>query len=116
MANANYARFNKRVHEIERRHDRLASGYVRLEERDGILIPVGARAPRRRGLPLRGISLVLGAFLVFKAFLYTYLGAGIYLDRVALLESGSIVEKAGAWIMAVDPITLWIAGQFNGLI
>ena len=115
MADANYARFNKRVYEIERRHRRLASGYVRLEERDGLLIPVDRKRPRR-GLPLRGITLALSAFLVFKGFLHAYLGPVTYADRVALLESGSVVEQFGAWIMGLDPITIWIAGQFAALI
>jgi len=115
MADANYARFNKRVHEIERRHNRLSSAYVRLEERNGLLIPV-ERKRLRRGLPLRGITLALSAFLVFKGFLLAYLGPVTYADRVALLESGNVVEQAGAWIMALDPISVWIATQFAAVI
>lgn len=115
MADANYARFNNRVRAIERRHKRLGSGYVRLEERDGLLVPV-ERVRVRRGLPLRGITLALSAFLAFKGFLLAYLGPVTYLDRVGILEGGSVVEKAGAWLMGVDPITLWIAEQFSIII
>jgi len=115
MADANYARFNKRVHEIERRHRRLASGYVRLEERDGLLIPVDRKLPRR-GLPLRGIVLTLSAFLAFKGFLLAYLGPVAYADRLSLLEGGNVVEQIGGWVMGLDPVTIWIAQQFNTLV
>lgn len=115
MADANYARFSKRVNEIERRHKKLSSYYVRLEERDGLLVPVSAGRGRRE-LPVRGIALALSAFLLFKGFLLAYLGPVAYTDRVALLESGNMAEQLGAWIMATDPATLWLAAQFNAFI
>ncbi|SMH52792.1 hypothetical protein [Maritimibacter sp. HL-12] len=115
MADANFARFNKRVREIEGRHKRLASGYVRLEERDGLLVPVERVRPRR-SLPLRGITLSLVAFLLFKGFLLAYLGPVTYGNRIAILEAGNAAEKVGSWIMAADPITLWIASQIGLLI
>lgn len=115
MADANFARFNKRVREIEGRHKRLASGYVRLEERDGLLVPVERVRPRR-SLPLRGITLSLVAFLLFKGFLLAYLGPITYGDRLAALETGNAAERLGGWIMAADPVTLWIASQIGLLI
>ncbi|GGD35560.1 hypothetical protein [Sinisalibacter lacisalsi] len=115
MADANYARFSKRLREIEGRHKRLSAGYVRLEERDGVLVPV-ERARPRRSLPLRGITLSLVAFLLFKGFLLNYIGPITYGDRLAMLEAGNVVERLGGWVMGADPITLWIASQFGALI
>ena len=114
MADANLARFNRRVAAIETRRKRLGSSYVKLEDRDGVLVPVERPRPRR-GLPLRGITVALSGFLAFKGFLLAYLGPLTYTDRVAVLEEGTIVEKLGAWVMTADPITLWIAAQFNWL-
>lgn len=110
MTDANYARFNQRLHEIESRHKDRSSGFVRLVERNGILAPA-ERVRGRRGLPVRGIVLSLLAFLGFKGFLMAYLGAATYVDRVAQLEAGTIVEQMGAWAMRADPVTLWIADQ-----
>ncbi len=110
MTDANYARFNERLNEIETRHKRRSSGFVRLVERDGILAPA-ERVRTRQGLPVRGIVLALLAFLGFKGFLLAHLGALTYVDRVAKLEAGSIVEQMGAWAMRADPLTLWIADQ-----
>ena len=112
MADANIARFNKRLQDIETRHKRRASGFVRLEERNGILMPV-ERVRVRRGLPVRGIVLALLAFLVFKGFLLAHLGALTYVDRVARLEAGNVVEQMGAWAMRPDPVTLWVADQLG---
>jgi hypothetical protein len=113
MADANYARFNKRLKDIESRHRRLSSGFVRLEERGGILVPVGRMRRSRRGVPVRGLVLALGAFLLFKGFLFAHLGAITYLDRVHELEQGSVVEQMGAWAMRADVVTMWIADQFS---
>lgn len=110
MSDANYARFNQRLHEIESRHGSRSSGFVRLVERNGILAPA-ERTRSRRGLPVRGIVLSLLAFLGFKGLLLAQLGAVTYVGRVAQLESGTIVEQLGAWAMRADPVTLWIADQ-----
>lgn len=115
MADANYVRFSKRLRDIDARHRKLRSGYVRLEERNGLLIPVERVRVGRNGLPVRGLVLALGTFLVFKAFLLAYLGPITYLDRVGQLESGNIVEQMGAWAMRVDVITLWISEQIAQL-
>lgn len=112
MSNSNHATFHARLREIDQRHKRLSAGYVRLEERDGLLVPVeGVRL--RRGMPLRGITLVLAMFLMFKGFLLAYLGPVTYASRVGALENGVLVEKIGGWIMQADPVTHWIAAQFN---
>ncbi|MCB1349711.1 MAG: hypothetical protein R3D59_13445 [Paracoccaceae bacterium] len=108
MSDANYARFNERLHEIESRHRGTSSGFVRLVERNGILAPA-EQSRGRRGLPVRGIVLSLLAFLVFKGILLAQLGAVTYVSRVAQLEAGTIVEQMGAWAMRADPLTLWIA-------
>lgn len=108
MTDANYARFNERLHEIESRHKGQSSGFVRLVERNGILAPAD-QTRGRRALPVRGIVLSLLAFLGFKGVLLAQLGAVTYVSRVAQLESGTIVEQMGAWAMRADPVTLFIA-------
>ncbi|MGH1367545.1 MAG: hypothetical protein ACRBCL_02940 [Maritimibacter sp.] len=112
MADINYARFNKRLKTIERRHKKLSSGYVRLEERNGLLVPV-QRKKTRRGFPVRGLLLTLFLFLAFKGFLLAHLGTITYVDRHALLEQGSAIEQMGAWAMRPDPLTVWISAQIS---
>ena len=110
MADANYVKFNKRLRDIDRKHRKMSRGYVQLVERDGLLVPV-SRRPARRGFPFRGLLLILGGFLIFKAILLTHLGPITYGERVEKLAGGTALEQAGAWVMRADPITLWITQQ-----
>mgnify|MGYP006909079807 CR=1 FL=1 len=105
---ANQADFYRRLTEIDRKHSRSRGRFVRLEERDGMLVPVDRRPVARR-LPLRGLVLALIAFFGFKGFLFAYLGPVIYADRLALLEEGNAVEQAGAWVMRPDPVSRRVA-------
>ncbi|MCI2400484.1 hypothetical protein [Aliiroseovarius subalbicans] len=114
MAEANYVKFNKRLRNIDRKHQKLSRGYVQLVERDGILVPK-ARRSTRRGFPFRGLLLTLAVFLVFKGFLLAQIGPITYQDRVEKLAAGSAIEQAGAWAMHADPVTLWVAGQLKPL-
>ncbi|WP_275394019.1 hypothetical protein [Aliiroseovarius sp. Z3] len=100
--------FQKRVRGISRQHRRLSQGYVQLVERDGLLVPSKPRL--RRGFPIKGLTLTLVGFMLFKGFLFGQVGAINYNDRVDRLSNGSMIEQAGAWIMQDDPVTTAIAG------
>jgi hypothetical protein len=106
---ANQANFQKRLIEIDRKHSRSRGRFVRLEERDGMLVPVDKVRVTRR-VPLRGLMLALVAFLGFKAFLFAYLGPITYADRLSSLEQGNVVEQMGAWAMRPDAVSRWVAG------
>ncbi len=100
--------FDRRVQRIQKRHRKLASGYVQTVGPDGLIIV----KPRRRiRFPWKGIVMVLLAFFAFKGFLHAELGDAIYAQRVAKLESGTAIERAGAWVMQADPLTQWISAQ-----
>jgi hypothetical protein len=64
---------------------------------------------------LRGVLLSLLTFVGLKAFLYIQLGPEAYAARTVTLEGGSTVEALGAWAMAMDPATLWVATGIQGL-
>lgn len=96
--------FDKRLQKLGKKHARIkANGFVRKLGKDG-LITIHAR---RRGptFPLRGLIAVFVVAFVFKGFLLASMGEADYAERVAALQSGTMVEKAGAWVMQVDPAT-----------
>jgi hypothetical protein len=103
--------FDRRVRKIDKRHRKLALGYVNSVNHDGLVI---ARV-RRTGInfPFRGLFMVLIVFLIFKGFLHAALGAATYADRVGSLNAGTMAEKFGAYVMAPDVATLWISEQFT---
>ena len=105
--------FDKRLKRIVRRHDRMANGVVRTVNSDGLIV-VRPRIYKPR-FPLKGILFLVAAGFLFKGFLFSYLGADAYSERVALLNNGTMMEQAGAWVMQPDPATTFIADQLNGL-
>lgn len=112
MANEKLADFHQRLNRIETGHRALSTGYVKLEERDGQLVPVRTVRPRR-GFPWRGLFLVLLVFILFKAILLAHMGPIRYVQQHAKLEEGSVVDRMGAWALRPDPATVYIAGKLE---
>lgn len=112
MANA-LRNFEKRASAIESRHRKLADGYVTKMDKDGVMRHAPIR--RLRLFRPRMIVYALACFLGFKAFLLIQLGSEVYNERVVLLANGTTVERAGAYVMAVDPATQWIAQRLQSL-
>lgn len=99
--------FDKRLKRIVRQHDKMANGVVRRVNSDGLIVA----KPRlyRPRFPLKGLLAVLFLGFLFKGFLFAYLGETAYGERVATLQSGSVLEQAGAWVMQPDPVTVLAA-------
>ena len=99
--------FDKRLKKIVRRHDKMSNGVVRSVTNDGLIVA----KPRlyRPRFPLKGLLAVLFLGFLFKGFLFAYLGEAAYVERVATLQGGAVLEQAGAWIMQPDPITVLAA-------
>lgn len=112
MADANLSKFDKRVGRINKRHDKFArQGYVTAVSRDGLITArTRSRGPR---FPWRGIAAILMIFFVFKSVVLIKLGETGYNERIAALESGTLVEQVGAYAMRADPVTKWIAEQIG---
>lgn len=113
MASADLS-FEQRVRQLASKHRRMAHGISHRMGRDGLITAHPRR--RRPSFPLRGLMILLGAAFLFKAFLFSSLGASVYTERVALLSAGSIVEQGGAWVMQADPATIWVAERINALL
>ena len=109
MADMKQIEFGNRLRRIDRNHQMIADGYIATVGQDGLIIAKPHKRSSR--LPLRGLFLTLLVLLAFKGFVYAQIGAQAYADRVALLESGTIVERIGAYAMYADPATIWIAEQ-----
>ena len=106
--------FNKRLKRINRIHRR--GGGFEAEGTLGQSFYTRRNRSRSRSI-LRPTVLMLGAMIVGKAVLHANLGSDEYLRRVSDLADGSTVERAGAFLMAADPVTLtvaeWVAPLFG---
>ena len=106
--------FDKRLKRIVRRHDRMAHGVVKTVGSDG-LITVRPRVYRPK-FPLKGLLMLVVTGFLFKGFLFAVLGTDSYAERVATLESGSVMEQAGAWVMQPDVATVFIADLVKNIL
>ena len=71
------------------------------------------KQPRRRVIWLRPLAFILLGFLLMKGVLHAELGPDIYAERLALLQSGTPIESAGAWVLHADALTLQISAQLR---
>ena len=105
-----FAQFEKRLECLERKHRELAHGYVAKINPDG-LITVQPKE-RQSGLALRLILAVVMAVMLFKSVTLAIVGPSVYETRLQSLLDGIWFEKACAWVMQIDPVTLAIAEFF----
>lgn len=116
MSDTDMKSYAKRVRKINKKHRKMGNGVIHLVNRDGLIIARPRRSRMR--LPLGGIVLGILAFFAFKTFLLIYLGQATYNDRVNMLQNGSFIEQAGAYVMSVDTVTqslaTYVTGEFLG--
>ncbi|WP_323779855.1 hypothetical protein [Leisingera sp.] len=103
--------FQARLKQINRKHEALSAGYSAKLRPDGLLV-VRPHRLRTRGSG-RSILLFVAAVLLFKSFLMAALGFGSYDARVQTLAAGSGVERAGAFLMQADPVSVFVARKIG---
>lgn len=104
MADLNMRDFNKRLKRIDRIHK--AGGAFEASGAIGRAFYASMERPQRRtGSWLKPLAVVAFGILMFKVAVYGQLGATSYDSRIAALADGSKVDKVGAWVMKVDPVT-----------
>lgn len=99
--------FHKRMKRVTCQHARLEHGYVSVVGKDGLIV----MKPKRKagGLPIKTLAMLILGFFAFKLLLINHLGPLGYENRVDQLRAGTAIEQAGASILAIDPITAYIA-------
>jgi hypothetical protein len=106
--------FSDRLVRLSRKHRRMENAGVRaVMGDDGLVRPV----PRLALPPFPWASLVIlfAIAMAFKGWMYAELGATEYESRLGVMESGDVLDQAGAWIMASDPVTRTIGGWWQAL-
>ena len=106
--------FGERLHLLERKHRAMSQGYVAYIQPDGLIV---AR-PKRRTSRISGRAVIIAAlaFIGFKAFLIANLGPQTYDERVGRLRDGTLVEKAGGFVMQADPLSTYVALQIGPIL
>lgn len=69
---------------------------------------------RRRSIPLvKPVLMAAVCVIGLKGTIHYYIGDGVYGDRVAALHAGDDMDRIGAWLMAADPVTLWVSERLQ---
>ena len=95
--------FVARLTSLGQKHARMTHGYATKVGRDGLITVTPKRL--RRGFPLKLIMMFALGFLGLKVFMVASVGPVTYNERLAKLERGTVIEQAGAKVMAIDPVT-----------
>lgn len=109
-----HAEFDQRLNRLSRKHRAMARGYTTQLRPDGLIVTKPRR--RRVGVPLHSIILFVAAFLAFKGFMIASLGVATYEERVGRLQSGTVPEQAGAWVMQADPVSNWVYEKLRPIV
>lgn len=107
------AEFGARLRRIEKTNRRLARGWKPRMDRSGLVTLVPTHRFR---VPRISLFVVLVGFFVFKGYLLTALGTAAYDAKLALLGEGTVVERAGAWVMQPDPVSLRVGEALAALL
>ncbi|MGB3243812.1 MAG: hypothetical protein WBB25_04720 [Sulfitobacter sp.] len=101
------AQFINRLNKHGLKRAKQGRGFSTMIGRDG-LITVKLKRSRGR-LPVMGIFMLAAGFIGFKAFMLAAVGPVTYNERLAKLDAGTKIEKVGAKVMAIDPMTAALA-------
>lgn len=105
--------FDERLGRITKRHRKMAKGYKTKMGKDGLIT---ARPTRRLRFPWKFMLLIAVFCMLFKGAIFASLGPTAYDQRIERLARGSNAEKAGAFLMQPEPVTLWLATQLHPLL
>jgi hypothetical protein len=103
--------FQARLKQINRKHEAMSGGYSANLRPDGLLVVKPRRVQSR--ISARTAVFFVAAFLLVKGFLMAALGVGSYAERVQALAGGSGIERAGAFIMQADPLSVLVAQKIG---
>lgn len=107
------AEFDKRVRSIARKNRQLARGRKTYVDETGV---IRHRAVRQKSaIPFKAIVLFALGFIAFKSLVLASAGAEDYAKRLALLETGTLFERAGAWALQIDPVTEFVGTKLDPL-
>jgi len=110
-----HKQFLSRVSRLENKHEAMHNGYSARIRSDGLIV-IGPKRKIESRISPRSIVLFLAAFILFKGFLIASIGLDGYQGRLSKLHTGSVFEQGGAWIMFVDPLSLWSAKQIGPIL
>jgi hypothetical protein len=108
-----FSEFNSRVGKISREHARKEDGYIISIRKDGLITFKPKKRYYNSSLPIRGCIFLIIGFILFKGLILAHAGTAVYETRLSQLKVGTVIERAGYYVMQVDPVSQAIATQMR---
>ncbi len=102
---ASFKEFHNRLRSIDRKASSLSEGYVPKVRKDGLIELQPEKKPLRKRIPLRYVVGFFGGAIAYKAYLLTKIGEVSYSAKLDVLLNGTTMDKVGATLMKIDPVT-----------
>ncbi|MCV2867949.1 hypothetical protein OEW28_04855 [Defluviimonas sp. WL0002] len=114
MVDPNMKNFYGRVDRIQRVH--AAGGGFEAQGTLGMFHYNALRKKRRRATWLMPALLVCVTVLLIKAGVMATIGPELYQDRIAMLQQGNALDRAGAYVLEAGQATVWLSEIIRGVI
>lgn len=101
---ANYDRFQERLRRMN--PSGAGEGHGVVVQPDGLVVPRRRRV--RLSFPWRSLILAVICCFLFKGFMIWHQGEADYAARLAELSDQSTGHRAAAWVLSMDPVSVWI--------
>jgi hypothetical protein len=106
-----FAHFDRRLARLDEKKAALDEGHRLEVDSNGLmkLTPTGVRRRKiGRMIPLRALMIMAFVLLTFKGFLLYTLGFGVYGAKLAAMQAGDAMDRIGAYLMRIDPVTILV--------
>lgn len=91
--------------------------YITIVDRNGLIQVLPRRKERTRfWAPFKVLALFAVLLTLFKALALLNVGLFDYEEELAVLQAGNAFEKAGAFVLQADPLTMTIFQQVAPLL
>lgn len=106
--------FDTRISKVRDDHLRMARGYDARVGHDGLIVfHPKRRKSRKKGFHLRALLLLPLALVGFKVLVLMQVGDASYQTRLDAMNAGTMPERAGAFVLQVDPVTRTVADHLK---
>jgi len=110
----NAQNFDERIGRVTRKHRAMSKGYTFRVDKNGL---INIKPKRAKGSsPFTMLIALLAVGLLFKGVALANFGPEKYAERLAPMQSGNMVEQAGAWILEPGPMTEWVAHAVSDVV
>lgn len=103
-----FVEFDRRTRRLRKKHFKLAKGYT-TKMNGNMIVEHRPRNKAASSIPFKGLLMMVAGLAFFKAVIIAHLGTTVYGERIAKLADGTWIEQGGAFVMQIEPVSMFVA-------